>query len=234
MRTRLARWLAGQGSPEQLAPPDQATAVTSVVETGAWEQFGSRLWAELWERGLLRLAHELVVVADGSDHIDQVVNDELRLPGIQCTRILDSAHAQQHLWAVSKAAFSEGTAAGRSWVQGPLTALERGQLATVLETLEALAVEREQIAPLVAEVARKAVASFAQRRAQMTYPRVVTVGYQIGSGLAESACKRFGTDRMKGAGMRWTIQGAQCVATLRMFVLSERWDEVSAYCRQAA
>ncbi len=39
---------------------------------------------------------------------------------------------------------------------------------------------------------------------------------------------------MKGAGMRWTVSGAQEVATLRMLVLSERWGEVSAYCRLAA
>jgi hypothetical protein len=62
----------------------------------------------------------------------------------------------------------------------------------------------------------------------------VAAGYHIGSGLAESACKRFGTDRMKGAGMRWTVPGAQRVATLRMLVLSERWAEVSAHCRKAA
>ena len=181
-----------------------------------------------------RLAYDVVVVADGSDHIDQAVDDELRLPGIQLTRILDIAHAQQHLWAVSKAAFGEGTAAGRTWVQGPLTALERGHLALVLETLEALAVEREDTTPVVAEVARKAAAYFAQRRMQVDYPHFVAAGYPIGSGLAESACKRFGTDRMKGAGMRWTIKGAQSVATLRVFVLSERWHEVSAHCRKAA
>jgi hypothetical protein len=68
----------------------------------------------------------------------------------------------------------------------------------------------------------------------MDYPRFVAAGYQIGSGLAESACKRFGTDRMKGAGMRWTVPGAHCVATLRLFVLSERWEEVTSHCRQAA
>lgn len=174
------------------------------------------------------------MVADGSDHIDQVVNDELRLPEIQLTRMLDIAHAHEHLWTVSKAAFGEGTEAAKTWVQGPLTALERGQLATVLETLEQLAVEREHTAPMVAQVARKAVVYFAQRRAQVDYPRFVAAGYQIGSGLAESACKRFGTNRMKGAGMRWTVTGAQCVATLRVFVLSERWAEVSAHCRQAA
>ena len=47
-------------------------------------------------------------------------------------------------------------------------------------------------------------------------------GYQVGSGLAESACKRFGTDRMKGTGMRWSLPGAQQVATLRMLAGGRR------------
>lgn len=233
-RARVARWLREQGPERVIAAPDQAKQVTYVAETGPWEQFGSRLWLELWERGLGRARYELVVVADGSDHIDQAVDRELRLPGIHLTRILDLAHAQQHLWAVSHAAFGEGTAAAKEWVQARLTALERGQLAAVVDALESLAHVREQRTPSVAEEARKAVVYFVQRREQVDYPGFVAAGMQIGSGLAESACKRFGTDRMKGAGMRWTVAGAQCVATLRMFVMSERWGEVTTYCRQAA
>ena len=79
----------------------------------------------------------------------------------------------------------------------------------------------------------KTVAFFTDRAAQIAYPTFLAQGYQIGSGLAESACKRFGTDRMKGAGMRWTLPGAQRVATLRMLLLSDRWAEVSAYCQAA-
>jgi hypothetical protein len=234
VRTRVARWLPEQEPVCLVEAPDQAVQITSVAETGAWEQFGSRLWGELWERGMGRLSREVVVVADGSDHIDQVVDSELRLPGIHLTRLLDIAHAQEHLWAGSKAAFGEGSTAGKTWVQEPLTALERGQLTTVLAALETLAVTREQTAPSVAEEARKAAAYFARRQEQVDYPRFVAAGQQIGSGLAESTCKRFGTDRMKGAGMRWTVRGAQCVATLRVFVLSERWHEVSSHCRKAA
>ena len=234
VRTRLVRWLHEQEPARLVDAPDQASHVTYVAETGPWERFGSRLWAELWARGMGRLVQDVVAVADGSEHIDQVVDSELRLPGIHLTRILDIPHAQEHLWAVSAAAFGEGSAAGRAWVQRPLTALERGQVATVLAALETLALEREQTTPVVAELARKTVAYFARRAEQVDYPRFVATGMHIGSGLAESACKRFGTDRMKGAGMRWTVQGAQCVATLRVFVLSERWHEVSAHCRKAA
>lgn len=234
VRARLARWLREQQPPSSVAALDQATRVTSVAETRSWEQFGPRLWAELSQRGLGSLVQDLVVVADGSDHIDQVVDSELRLPGVHLTRILDIAHAQQHLWAVSNAAFGEGSAAGKTWVQPLLLALERGMVDEVVGHLESLATEREERTPPAAEPARKAINYFRHRREQVDYPHFVAAGYQIGSGLAESACKRFGTDRMKGAGMRWTMWGAQCVATLRMFVLSERWQEVGVHCRKAA
>jgi hypothetical protein len=234
VRARLVRWLHEQQPTGSVAAPDQATRVTYVAETRSWEQFGPRLWAELAERGLGSFVHDLVVVADGSDHIDQAVDSELRLPGLHLTRILDIAHAQQHLWAVSNAAFGEGSAAGKAWVQPLLLALERGGVGQVVRHLETAALEWEERTSQAAGAARKAANYFRQRREQVAYPHFVAAGYQIGSGLAESACKRFGTDRMKGAGMRWTVRGAQCVATLRMFVLSDRWPEVSIHCRKAA
>lgn len=132
VRTRLMRWLREQQPSGSVAALDQATRVTSVAETGSWEQFGPRLWAELTERGLGSHVQDLVIVADGSDHIDQAVDSELRLPGGHLTRILDIAHAQQHLWAVSNAAFGEGSAAGRTWVQPLLLALERGMVDEVV------------------------------------------------------------------------------------------------------
>jgi hypothetical protein len=99
-RTRIQRWLGEQAPNLLMTPPDQAVRVTDVAEAGPWERLGLRLWGELWERGLLRSVQDLVVVvvADGSDHIDQVVENDLRVPGMHLTHILDIAHAQQHLW----------------------------------------------------------------------------------------------------------------------------------------
>ena len=53
-RARVTRWLQEQDPEGVIAAPDQAKQVTYVAETGPWEQFGSRLWLELWERGLGR------------------------------------------------------------------------------------------------------------------------------------------------------------------------------------
>jgi hypothetical protein len=102
------------------------------------------------------------------------------------------------------------------------------------QRLTTLAEAHETHTPPGADTARKAAAFFAERAAQVAYPTFLAQGYQVGSGLAESACKRFGTDRLKGAGMRWTVQGAQQVATLRMLLLSDRWPEVANHCRKPA
>jgi serine/threonine protein kinase HipA of HipAB toxin-antitoxin module len=159
--------------------------------------------------------------------------------------VFDLPHAQQHLWAAAHARFGDGSLAARRWVQPLLRALQRGQVDAVLQGFASLAVQQaspvlERAAPdgadpeaSVQRLVHQTAAYIAQRRDQVAYPAFVAAGYQIGSGLAESAGKRFGTDRMKGAGMRWTAPGAQQGATLRMLLVSERWPEVTAHCRQA-
>jgi hypothetical protein len=227
-------WLATQPTTCSLAIADHAVRITYVAQTGSYAQFGEVLWAELYERGVGTTVTDLAVVADGSPHLDGVVDRELRVPGVQVTRILDQPHAHAQLWAVSKAIFGEGSPAALRWVQDPLQALDRGQVDQVCQALETLALAHEARTPEGADKACKATAYFADRAAQFAYPTFLAQGYQVGSGLAESACKRFGTDRMKGAGMRWTIPGAQKVATLRMLLLSDRWQEVTSLCSNTA
>jgi hypothetical protein len=233
LRTRLQTYQATHAPAWALAPADQAVRISYVARTEAYARFGECLWAELRERGLGAPVQDLAVVADGSPHLETVVESQLRLPDLHLTHILDLPHAQGQLWAVSKALFGEGEA-GKRWVQAPLLALERGQVDQVCASLTVLADAHAERAPDAAKTARTAAAYFADRAAQLDYPTFLAQGYQVGSGLAESACKRFGTDRMKGAGMRWTIPGAQQVATLRMLLLSNRWQEVTDHVRTAA
>lgn len=234
LRRRLQDWHATQATTWAPAPVDQAVRITYVARTESYARFGDFLWAELCERGLGAPVTDLAVVADGAAHLDQVVDTQLRLPGLQVTRILDLPHAQQQLWTVSKAVFGEGSAASIRWVQTPLLALERGQVDQLCQQLTALAEAHTTRTPAGAETVHKAARYFADRAVQVDYPTFLAQGYQVGSGLAESACKRFGTDRMKGAGMRWTVHGAQRVATLRMLLLSDRWQEVADRCRLPA
>jgi hypothetical protein len=51
---------------------------------------------------------------------------------------------------------------------------------------------------------------------------------QIGSGTIESACKQVVSARLKQAGMSWDASGAEAVAEVRAWLLSERWQEAIA------
>lgn len=139
LRHRVQEWAATQTPRWTLAPVDHAVRVTYVASTKPYARFGEFLWKELVDRGLGTPVRDLAVVADGSPHLDTVVDTQLRLPDLQVTRILDLPHAQQQLWALTKAIFGEGAAAGVRWVQVPLRALERGQVALLCAQHTALA-----------------------------------------------------------------------------------------------
>jgi hypothetical protein len=53
----------------------------------------------------------------------------------------------------------------------------------------------------------------------------VAQGWQIGSGVVESACKTVVGQRLKGAGMRWSEAGAHTVAAVRVLLLNAQWDD---------
>jgi hypothetical protein len=57
----------------------------------------------------------------------------------------------------------------------------------------------------------------------MAYDQYRAAGWDIGSGMVESACKRVIAAREKGAGMRWSEVGAQSVAAVRVLLLNNRW-----------
>ncbi len=77
---------------------------------------------------------------------------------------------------------------------------------------------------------------------RMDYPEYVAEGWQIGSGVVESACKTVVGQRLKGAGMRWGSKGAHALCHVRALYRSEKgqwqafWDHQFAepFVQQAA
>ena len=51
------------------------------------------------------------------------------------------------------------------------------------------------------------------------------VGYLIGSGVIEGACRHVVKDRMEQSGMRWTLAGAQSMLHLRSIYLNGDWQD---------
>ena len=58
----------------------------------------------------------------------------------------------------------------------------------------------------------------------MRYPQFRARGLSISSGVVEAGCKQFGA-RLKRAGMRWTVAGANAIVALRCCILSDRFED---------
>jgi hypothetical protein len=234
----------------RVAPPEPGGAVVSrrlvprstwrrqppashsyVVHLGDWTEFACKVWQEGQRRGLDQ-APEIVVLGDGAVWITSLGATILAaLPG-RVTQILDIRHAEEHLWAVARACLGDQTLA---WIQTPLEDLRQGRVPARVPArgaaVHALPAATEDAAKLRATTA----AYFADRQPPMAYPAFRAQGYQIGSGLAASTCKRLigqrAKEQAKGPGMHWTVAGAQAIATLRAAYLSQRWGEVVALAR---
>lgn len=62
---------------------------------------------------------------------------------------------------------------------------------------------------------------------KMNYSYYKSKGYFIGSGAIESGHKHVLQQRLKLAGMRWSKEGAQYIASLRAASKSNRWSKVT-------
>jgi hypothetical protein len=71
--------------------------------------------------------------------------------------------------------------------------------------------------------------SFISHAARMRYPAFRAQGMQIGSGIAEAACKMVVSTRTKRSGMRWTPAGLDAVLALRVALLNGTYD---SFCKQ--
>jgi len=184
------------------------------------ETFWWRVYVEACRQGLGSVGLALIVVlGDGAEWIWHYAPRFLAIGPAEIVEIIDIFHAWEHLGTVATAVFGHGTAAAHAWLE-PLKQqlLEQG-VAPVLTALGQLT----PADPDAADEVRKALGYFTTHAARMDYPRFVARHLPIGSGAVESACKTLIEEREKGAGMRWTKQDAQAVASLRALWRSGRW-----------
>jgi hypothetical protein len=189
--------------------------------------FWYRVYVAACQRGLGLPGLALVVVlGDGAGWIWNYAWQFLGRRGVEVVEIVDIFHAWGHLWTVANAVFGAGTPAATVWAAPLKVALLDTGPAPVLVALADLAPDADGPAAgtKAAEEVRKAHDYFTEHAARMNYPRFVARQLPIGSGAIESTCKTLIQAREKQAGMRWSHDGAQAVASLRALHRSGRWD----------
>ena len=115
----------------------------------------------------------------------------------------------------AKAAFGT-THQGKQWIEEQRECLLKSELQTVLQSIQALTIETQLQDSIKEYLSRNAY--------RMDYQLYRQRGLFIGSGAIESAHRTLVQKRLKRAGQRWTIAGAQWVLNLRTCHMSQRWE----------
>ena len=176
------------------------------------KRFGKRVWATGC-RAMADFAPELIFVCDGAVWIWNLVSHYYP----KAVQIVDWYHATEHLETIAKRAFSKPNER-ELWLEVMKEALWNGQVQQVIATCQALAQQHPDVLD--------EIPYFAHNEARMDYARFRSLGYAIGSGTIESACKQIVVQRLRKSGAQWTLDGAVRTAKARAAWLSREWDSL--------
>ncbi len=136
--------------------------------------------------------------------------------------ILDWWQALTYWWLAAKV-FHGSKGAQQTFVTAWLRLLVEGKIGGLITGLKQMGTQQE----LTGEKRRtlaKVVGYLENNRAHMAYDVYLRAGYPIGSGVIEGADRHAIEDRMEGAGMLWTLEGASALLRLRVVHTNGPWD----------
>jgi hypothetical protein len=202
-----ARYISGLYSLEQVGPLLRRQAAHVGMES-----------ADLW-----------VALTDGGSGLEGFAQDNFNRADL--VLILDFYHPASYLEALAKALYpgDEEKAKGQAEAWCRLLKEEGGATA--------LAVLREWDWPArkskaLREQWQKTEEYFSNNVHRMEYPEYLAEGWQIGSGVVESACKTVVGQRLKGAGKRWGEDGAHALCHVRALYRSDKGQWQAFWRRQ--
>jgi hypothetical protein len=175
--------------------------------------FGQRLALEAHRRGV-ESAAAVAVLGDGAAWIWALAAEHFP----HALQIVDWFHASERVWELGRALFGVETAETTAWVAQQLARLATGQAAVLAAEWNTLPCRGE-----TAVLRDAQVTYFTNQAPRMAYDRYRAAGWDIGSGIVESACKHLIGAREKGPGMRWSEAGAQTVAAVRVLLFNDHW-----------
>jgi len=191
------------------------------------EAYPVLLWQLLERTGASR-AETLVWLGDGAPW----VWNQQAIVAPHAVAIVDFYHAADRLWKVGRALYNAAgqERAAKRWSQKWIKNLYCGKVSILLQELVRHVPRIGTPPPECAEddprsVLHAAQSYFAHNAGRMDYARYRRLGYPIGSGVIESACRHIVGLRMKRtATMAWTEANAEAMVQLRCLCASDEWD----------
>ncbi len=179
------------------------------------EEFESLSLVEMHRRGVEN-AKEVAAVMDGAEWLQSFT--DYHCP--RAVRILDFAHAAEHISQVGDFLYGEHTPESKTWLEKHLHELKHTGPTKMLLEFQKLQRKYPQ-----EQLVTGNLAYLKKRETQIQYPLFQAQGWPIGSGIVESGNKLVVEARMKGSGMHWHEKHVNPMLALRNMVCSNRWKE---------
>lgn len=160
---------------------------------------------------------KVVIIADGAHWIWNMCKE--LYPDAEF--ILDFFHMTENVYDYAKALFNNNEKEYTKWAETVIYYIKTEQIKNALNKIKG--------SPLNSDRSRKTVnleGYIKNNLDKINYLQYKNKGYYIGSGMIESGNKIVVQKRMKQAGMRWGIAGAQYMAVLRAKHESRNWSDV--------
>ncbi len=180
------------------------------------EQFGRLLWASGLQHQV-DAYQEVIFVSDGAVWIWNLVQKHFP----NAVQIVDWYHASAYLTPIAEVAFGTNTPQANEWLTQARAELWEGRIQDVIQSCRSL-LSYVAARPFI----EKAITYYNHNEKRMDYARFRGLGYLIGSGTIESACKQIATVRLKRSAARWTLPGVIATAKARAAWLSHSWDSL--------
>lgn len=198
---------------------------TYISHLGEWLGLALLIWAQMLKLGFDR-AKLLVVLSDGAKWIRNLCK---WLPG-KVFLILDLYHVKHKVWEMGATIFGERSQETRQWAEAQCQRIEEGQAQEVIQALEALKQNHRKARDQIEELQTY----LHNNLDRMDYPTYRAQGLRVGSGAIESTNYHVTGARLKLPGMRWSVDGATQMASLRADLFNGVWRKRSRQILMAA
>jgi hypothetical protein len=160
---------------------------------------------------------QFTILGDGAAWIWNIATGKFP----EATQIVDLYHAREHLHSLARSLEFMLLDRKDEWLAARLEDLDYGYI----EGIEA-SVREYPLEGVKKDEVEKELGYFLHNAPRMRYRWFRSRGLFVGSGVVEASCKTVIGQRLKQAGMHWTVAGADAIVALRCHEASSTWEAV--------
>jgi hypothetical protein len=180
---------------------------------GSAEEFRKYVFEMAVRNGYGKVS-EVVVIGDGARWIWNLCEEVFP----DAVEILDLFHLKENIYTYGKQQYNQDAGQYVPWAESVIADIEAGKVDAALQKIPVKGKSESGAVNLREYIEHN--------RKRINYREYREKGYFVGSGAIESGNKTVVQRRLKQAGMRWSVKGAQAVLSLCAKRASGLWDKV--------